>query len=128
MSDNIVYSTDPGWKPPCPACGKSPCACKSPSGKPRTLAPESIDKVRGKPSQTEPVRVSFRRGHKGSGLTLIEKLQMHPAGKEELLKKLKKKLGVGGTVKLGALELQGDHRDAVEAELKTMGYKVKRLG
>ncbi len=113
MPDNIVYSTDPGWKPPCPVCGKSHCACNSPSGKPR---------------QTEPVRVSFRRGHKGSGLTLIEKLQMHPAGKEELLKKLKKKLGVGGTVKLGALELQGDHRDAVETELKTMGYKVKRLG
>jgi translation initiation factor 1 len=53
---------------------------------------------------------------------------MHPAGKEELLRKLKKRLGVGGTVKLGALELQGDRRDAVEAELKAAGYKVKRIG
>ncbi len=113
MTDKIVYSTDPDWQPPCPACGKTPCGCKSPSGKPR---------------QTEPVRVSFRRGHKGSGLTMIEKLQMHPAGKEELLKKFKKRLGVGGAVKLGALELQGDHRDFAETELKSLGYKVKRLG
>ena len=112
-SDNIVYSTDPAWQPPCPACGKSPCSCKFPSVKPK---------------QTEPVRVSFRRGHKGSGLTMIEKLQMHPAGKEELLRKFKKRLGVGGAVKLGALELQGDHRDPVEAELKGLGYKVRRLG
>ncbi len=113
MPDNIVYSTDPDWDPPCPACGKSPCGCASLSGKPK---------------QTEPVRVSFRRGHKGSGLTVIEKIQMHPAGKEELLKNFKKKLGVGGTVKLGALELQGDHRAAVEIELKNLGYKVKQLG
>ena len=113
MLDNIIYSTAPNWKPPCPACGKSPCACCSPAGKPK---------------QAEPARVSFRRGHKGSGLTVIERIQMHPAGKEELLKKFKKRLGVGGTVKLGAIELQGDHRDAVEAELKSLGYKVKRLG
>jgi len=45
-----------------------------------------------------------------------------------LLKKFKKRLGVGGAVKLGALELQGDHRDFAEAELKSLGYKVKRLG
>ncbi|HOW89090.1 MAG TPA: hypothetical protein PL037_02320 [Elusimicrobiales bacterium] len=104
MPDDIVYSTDPDWKPG---------AEKAPEGKPR---------------QAEPVRLSFRRGHKGSGMTFIERLQMHPAGKEELLKKFKKKLGVGGTVKLGALEIQGDRRDAVETELKALGYKVKRLG
>jgi translation initiation factor 1 len=103
MPDNIVYSTDPDW---------------------RSTAKDSKDK----PRQAEPVRVSFRRGHKGSGMTSIERLQMHPAGKEELLKKFKKKLGVGGTVKLGALEIQGDHRDLVETELKALGYKVKRLG
>lgn len=104
MQDNIVYSTDPDWK-------------------------QSQNRVSGGgPKQAEPVRVSFRRGHKGSGMTLIEKLRMHPAGKEELLKKLKKKFGVGGTVKLGSLEIQGDHRDQVEIELKALGYKVKRLG
>jgi translation initiation factor 1 len=106
---NIVYSTDPEWKPPCQSCGKTPCAC--PGAK-----------------QNEPVRLSFRRGHKGSGITLIERLQMHPAGKEEMLKKFKKRLGVGGALKQGALELQGDQRDFVETELKSAGYKIRRIG
>ena len=104
MSDNIVYSTDPDWK--------------SAQAKP----------AEHKPKQAEPVRVSFRRAHKGSGMTLVERLQIHPAGKEELLRKFKKKLGVGGTVKFGVLEIQGDHRDMVGTELVALGYKVKRLG
>ena len=85
MPDKIVYSTDPDWKPPCP---------------PRTFSAGIAAKERGKPRQAEPVRVSFRRGHKGSGMTIIERLRIHPAGKDELLKKFKKRLGVGGTVKL----------------------------
>ena len=115
MPDNIVYSTDPGWKPSSAKALQDEAAAASPRN------------GNGKPRQTEPVRVSFRRGHKGSGVTVIERLQMHPAGKEELLKKFKKRLGVGGTLNPGALERQGDHRDFVENELKNLGYKVKRL-
>lgn len=73
------------------------------------------------------MRLSFRRTGKGSGVTLIEKLQMHPAGKEELVAKFKKKFGVGGTVKFGVLEIQGDRRTQLGAELSAMGYKVKIL-
>jgi translation initiation factor 1 len=79
-------------------------------------------------NQNEPVRLSFRRFGKGSGVTIIDRLQMHTAGKEELLAKFQKRLGVGGTVKFGVLELQGDQRDKVEAELASLGYKVKRVG
>ncbi len=61
-------------------------------------------------------------------MTIIDRLRMHPGGKEELLKKFKKRLGVGGTVKMGMLELQGDHRDFVEGELVSAGYKVRRIG
>jgi len=111
--DSTVYSTEPGWKLPCPKCRMSPCKCADPPKKAK---------------QTEPVRISFQRGHKGSGMTLIERLQMHPGGKEELLKKFKKRLGVGGTVKMGVLEIQGDQRDFVEAELLSAGYKVSRIG
>jgi translation initiation factor 1 len=105
MPDRIVFSTDPCF---CPACGKSPCGCKC--------------------RQPEPVRLSFHRNMKGSGMTLVDRLQMHPAGKEELLRGFKKRLGTGGAVKSGVLELQGDHRDFVEADLKAKGYKVKRIG
>jgi len=108
--DNIVYSTDPNWKP-CPKCGASPCRCAPPV----------------KLKQAEPVRLSFRRTGKGSGVTLIERLAMHPQGKEDLLKKLKKTFGVGGSVKNGVPELQGDLREKTAAQLQTLGYKVRIL-
>lgn len=78
--------------------------------------------------QPEPLRLSFQRGAKGSGMTVVRGLIAHPTLKEELLRALKKRFGCGGTVKEGALEIQGDRRDALEAELRAMGYKVKRVG
>ena len=116
-NDRLVYSTGPDGKVECPNCGKSPCECAE------GLAGE----VR-KRNQTEPVRISFRRTGKGSGMTLVEKLPMHPAGKEELLSRFKKRLGAGGAVKNGVLELQGDRRAFVKAELEAAGYKVRLIG
>ena len=78
--------------------------------------------------QPDPVRLSFQRGAKGSGVTRVERLILHPTLKEQLLSQLKKRLGCGGAVKEGALEFQGDHRDVIEAELVKQGYKVKRVG
>lgn len=110
MADKIVYSTDPNY---CAACGKSPCVC--------------ADK-RVRPKQPEPVRLSFQRGAKGSGVTKVERMILHPTLKEQLLKKLKQRLGCGGTVREGSLELQGDHRDVVEEELRREGFLVRRMG
>lgn len=76
----------------------------------------------------EPVRIQFRRGGKGAGVTAVERLNMHPFEKEELLARFKKALGIGGTIKSGVLELQGDCRDRVEAELTALGLKVRRIG
>jgi len=45
-----------------------------------------------------------------------------------LAQQLKKLCGSGGTVKDGTIEIQGDHRDKVQAKLTEMGYKVKRAG
>ncbi len=78
--------------------------------------------------QPDPLRLSFQRGAKGSGVTRVERLIMHPTLKEQLLSQLKKRLGCGGAIKDGNLEFQGDHRDVVEAELVKQGYKVKRIG
>lgn len=46
---------------------------------------------------------------------------------QDLLKTLKKKLGTGGTVVEGRLELQGDRREKLPDVLAEMGFKV-RLG
>lgn len=60
-------------------------------------------------------------------MTLVERLPLHPQGKEELLKRIKKALGCGGTVKEGRLEIQGDKKDRVRELLEREGYKVRTL-
>ena len=45
-----------------------------------------------------------------------------------IAQQLKKQCGSGGTVKDGTIEIQGDHREKVQATLTEMGYKVKRAG
>jgi translation initiation factor 1 len=78
--------------------------------------------------QPAPVRLSFHRLGKGSGMTRVEGLIMHPIEKEQLFSQLKKRLGCGGAIKDGRIEIQGDRRDFIEAELVKQGYKVKRVG
>jgi translation initiation factor 1 (eIF-1/SUI1) len=41
---------------------------------------------------------------------------------------LKRRLGTGGAVKGFTIELQGDHRDALEIALREHGFKSKRAG
>jgi translation initiation factor 1 len=69
-----------------------------------------------------------RKGRGGKSVTVIEGLQFSGEDGEILLKQLKAKLGTGGTVKNGALEIQGDHCDAIMAELSGIGYTPKRSG
>jgi len=69
-----------------------------------------------------------RKGRGGKSVTVIEGLQLSVEDSEKLLKQIKAKLGTGGTVKNGALEIQGDHCDAVMAELSGKGYQPKRSG
>ena len=60
-------------------------------------------------------------------MTVVEKLPLHPQGKEDLLKKMKKSLGCGGTVKEGRLEIQGDKKLRAAQMLEKEGYKVRVL-
>ncbi len=69
-----------------------------------------------------------RKGRGGKSVTVIEGLQVSVIDSEKLLKQLKAKLGTGGTVKNGSLEIQGDHCETVMAELTRIGYKPKRSG
>ncbi len=69
-----------------------------------------------------------RKGRGGKSVTVIEGLQISAKDSEKLLKLLKAKLGTGGAVKNGWLEIQGDHCDNVMAELTRIGCKPKRSG
>ncbi len=80
-------------------------------------------------TQADPVYLRLdKSGRGGKAVTQLSGLQMHPAGKEEMLVKFKKMCGAGGTVNNGVLEIQGDQRDRLQAELEKMGYRVKRSG
>ncbi len=75
--------------------------------------------------------VRLRREVKGRGggtVIVISGIPLAAPGIRELAGALKKKCGCGGTVKDGIIEIQGDHRDTLSAELQARGFKVKLAG
>ena len=109
----LIYSTHHGSM--CPKCRRPMTSC--------TCAREAPPRGDGI------VRVGREtKGRKGAGVTIVTGV---PLGAEELAQlasRLKKKCATGGTVRDGTIEIQGDHRDKVVAELSAAGYKVKRVG
>jgi translation initiation factor 1 len=59
---------------------------------------------------------------------IVSDLPLNENNLTELATKLKTRLGTGGTVKDGHIEIQGDHRDWIIQELEGLGYRVKRAG
>jgi translation initiation factor 1 len=74
------------------------------------------------------IRIRLDRRASDRVVTVVSGLPGRTAELAELAKALKSACGAGGTVKDGALELQGDHRDKVEAALSARGLKSKRTG
>ena len=76
-------------------------------------------------------RVKVRRetsGRRGKAVTTVADVPLDDAGLRELAGRLKKRCGVGGSVKDGVIELQGDHCDAVLDVLRADGYDAVRAG
>jgi protein-tyrosine phosphatase len=67
-------------------------------------------------------------GRRGKGVTTVFDLPLDESGLRELGATLKQRCGTGGTVKDGRIEIQGDQRERIVAELEKLGYKVKRVG
>jgi translation initiation factor 1 len=61
-------------------------------------------------------------------VTVVSGLPGPDAERLALARVLKTACGAGGTFKDGVLELQGDHRDRVEAALRARGLRSKRAG
>lgn len=75
--------------------------------------------------QADGNRVKVRRevaGRRGNAVTTVSGVPVDDAKLKELAGKLKKRCGVGGSVKGGVIEIQGDHRDVVVEILKAEGY------
>jgi len=76
-------------------------------------------------------RVKVKRetsGRRGKAVTTIYDVPLADDGLRELAGRLKKRCGVGGSVKDGVIELQGDHRDAVLEVLRADGYDAVLAG
>jgi translation initiation factor 1 len=100
----------------CPSCRKpmTQCSCR------RSAPPPKGDGI---------VRVGREtKGRKGNGVTVVTGLPLAGAELADTASRLKRRCGSGGTVKEGIIEIQGDHRDLVVAELQKQGFVVKRAG
>jgi len=76
-------------------------------------------------------RVRVRRetkGRRGKGATTISGVPVKDPELRALAKRLKQRCGVGGSVKDGVIELQGDHRDVVVELLRAEGFDVVLAG
>ncbi|HTP38039.1 MAG TPA: stress response translation initiation inhibitor YciH [Steroidobacteraceae bacterium] len=116
-SERIVYTT--GLGAICTGCRRpvAQCVCRSAQGQPE----RSGHKI---------VRVGREtQGRGGKGVTVITGLLLPGAELEQLTKALKQRCGAGGRLREdGVIELQGEQRDTVVAELARRGITAKRAG
>ena len=114
MTARIVYSTGIGTL--CPNCRRAVRECVCPKGAPGAAGPAAV-------------RVGREtKGRAGKGVTAVTGLPLAAAQIEALAAKLKKRCGSGGTVRDGVIEIQGDHRDTIVAELGKLGWPAKKSG
>jgi translation initiation factor 1 len=86
---------------------------------------------KGAPGAANPKAVRVGRevkGRAGKGVTTVTGLPLSLADIEALATRLKKRCGSGGTVREGIVEIQGDHRDVIVAELVKAGFAAKKSG
>ena len=88
-------------------------------------------KARARATAAAGGRVKVRRetsGRRGKAVTTVANVPLDDDGLRELSGRLKKRCGVGGSVKDGVIELQGDHRDVVMEILNAEGYDAVLAG
>ncbi|EPC00274.1 translation initiation factor Sui1 [Litchfieldella anticariensis FP35 = DSM 16096] len=113
----LVYSTEHGQT--CPDCREpvDACRCAKQAENERLAALDGIVRIRRETS-----------GRKGKGVTTITGVPLATTELKTLATELKKRCGTGGAVKEGVIEIQGDHRDVLKAELERRGFRVKLAG
>lgn len=110
----MVYSTERGLI--CPKCRLPAPKCRCGKNEP---APAGDGIVR------------VRRETKGRGGKTVTTVSGVPLGGEalrSLASDLKRRCGTGGTAKDGVIEIQGDHRETIVAELSRRGFIAKLAG
>lgn len=94
----------------CPQCGlsKDLCTC------------ETLEREKGK------ITVTGDTKRYGKYVTQISGIS-EDMESEKILKKLKRKLACGGTIKNGKIELQGNHKKKLKKILVKMGFSEDQI-
>ena len=69
-----------------------------------------------------------KQGRNGKTVSTLFEFHASDAQRGQLARELKHKIGTGGTVKDGIVEIQGDHVDKILGLLAAWGYKPKKAG
>ena len=110
----LVYSTETAGK--CPVCGwpQRDCQCSHRHPATHPVPARIVAKLRME-----------KKGRGGKTVTVVYGLPENAEFLKELGQVLKRACGTGGTTAGDSIELQGDVRERVRAELTTRGYTVK---
>ncbi|MEP5766637.1 MAG: translation initiation factor Sui1 [Halieaceae bacterium] len=109
-----VYSTEFGRL--CPQCQRPVAGCVCGKDRPASSG-DGIVRIRRE-----------TKGRGGKAVTVVEGLPLAGAELKDLAKQLKKRCGVGGSIKDQNIEIQGDTRELLQQELEKRGYTVKLSG
>ncbi|MCC7462004.1 MAG: stress response translation initiation inhibitor YciH [Gammaproteobacteria bacterium] len=112
----VVYATGVGRI--CPGCRRplAQCACRRGDGRPARPDAGVVRVARA------------TQGRSGKVVTEIRGLDLDAAALALLAGELKRRCGSGGTVRDGVIEIQGEHRDTLVAELQRRGHRALRAG
>jgi translation initiation factor 1 len=118
MKENnpVVYSTEKGRI--CPDCGfpEKECRCRTKKTS-KKLFDDSIVRIRKE-----------KRGRNGKEVTSIQGIPLSEQAIQSIASDIKKKLGTGGTIKDGIIEIQGDRVEFIAEYFIKLGYKVQKNG
>lgn len=107
----LVYSTEQGRI--CPHCRQPVAGCSCVR--------------RAAPAGNGLARVACdTQGRRGKAVTVVRGLVLEEDALAHLARALKAACGVGGTLKAGVIELQGEHVERVLAELAARGLRARR--
>ena len=115
----LVYSTD----------GTNAGRIKPPE--PPRRAPSRPPSQKAGPPIPDDGYVRLRREKGGRGGKTVTTITGLPGGEADLearLRVLKQLCGAGGSREGATLEIQGDHRERVQAKLESLGHRVKLAG
>ena len=115
LGDNPFASIDSNNLPKGAASAQSPAKAKSAESKPRSRGRLDIKREKtGRGGKTVTVVYGWK------GISLDEKTI--------LMKRIQKRCGVGGAIKDGNIEIQGDKREEVKAVLEEDGFRAVFAG